>query len=125
MGSAAGINCKLNARMYVQMLPSTTKGERVHCPQGRDICWWPGGLLPVDIVVQPGQFTPGGTGRGVGRCHSPDVSPTTPGIPDYQDFRAQEDLRPLLVPAWETQSQATPQSNRPWGLHQGMMGKVV
>lgn len=28
MGSAAGINCKLNARMYVQVLPSTTKGER-------------------------------------------------------------------------------------------------
>lgn len=54
---AAGINCKLNSRMYVQMLPSTTKGERAHCPQGRDVCWWPGGLLPVDIVVQPGWLT--------------------------------------------------------------------
>lgn len=71
MGSAVGINCKLNARMYVQMLPSTTKGERAHCPQERDICWWPGSLLPVDIVVQPGQFTPGGTGLGGGQTPLP------------------------------------------------------
>lgn len=125
MVGAAGINCKLNSRMYVQMLLSTTKGERALSPRA-DICWWPGGLLPADIVVQPGWFTtppaPLPPGAGVGRRHSPDVIPTTLGIPDYQDFRAQEDLRHLLVPAWETQSQATPQSSRPWGLYQGKMG---
>lgn len=78
------------------------------------------GVLPAGLVVRPGRFFPGGTGGrgGTDGRHSPDVIPTTLGIPDYQDFRAQ-DLR-HLVPTWETVTGYTPKQ-QPWGLHQGAM----
>lgn len=110
---ATGINCKLNARVCTNAAqPKTPAWKRLSgaLSQGQDICWW--GILRADIVVWPGRFTPNPryrAGAGAGRRHSPDVILITLGIPDYQDFRAQ-DLR-HLVPTWETQSQATPQSS--------------
>lgn len=58
MVSTAGINCKLNARVYVQMLHSPIR------PLGPDICWWPGASCLRTLYCGPAGSPLEGRGGG-------------------------------------------------------------
>lgn len=113
MVSTAGVNCKLNARVYVQML---------HSPRTRHllVAWGP---LPADTVVWPRLVHPwrGGAEAGTGRRHSP-MSFSPPWVFLIIKISGLRTSDFFWFPIWETQSQATPESSRPRGLLQGMMG---
>lgn len=78
--------------------------------------------MPVDIVVRPGWFTPGGAGHGRGQAAAtPLMSFPPPWVFLMIKISGLRTSDFFWFPTWETQSQAIPQSSRPRGLHQGTM----